>query len=104
MCHLQYKIQVLVAVFGLALSTLFMPSFAQSVSPGNQRFDPPRWTREDVTRQQKHSTATKEAVAAQQQSIDECRKLPVAEQSECITNARAAYRQEMETIRNRFRQ
>ena len=88
----------------LAVSFFSVSVAAQTLNTGTSLNEPARWTQEDVTRQHKISTATKEAVAAQQQSIDECKKLATTMQAECIANARVAYRQDMEAIRIKFNQ
>lgn len=76
---------------------------AQQVTSTYLQIEPARWTQEDVTVQQKYSTAFKEATNAQQQSIDECKALNAAPRNECIANARMAYNQDMAAIRLKFK-
>ena len=102
MCGQSIKIRLSLSCCMLALTLMSTQTIAQTSSSYTTRNDPARWTQEDVTRQQKLSTATKEAIAAQQQSIDECRKLPIAERTVCVANAHAAYRNDLAAIRLEF--
>ena len=64
--------------------------------------EPARWTQEDVTFEQKLSTATKEAVNAQQQSLDDCKVLAAAKTPACNAEARTNYKLDMDNISKRF--
>jgi len=87
----------------LAVSANVGTSYAQQVTTSYLLIEPARWTQEDVTVQQKYSTAFKEATNAQQQSIDECKALNTTQRNECIANARMAYNQDMAAIRLKFK-
>ena len=95
-------------VFAPTLKVLLIASIytgtvsAQQVTSSYIQNEPARWTQEDVTIQQQYSTALKEATNAQQQSIDECRKLNMSQISDCVANARLAYNQDMAAIRLKF--
>ena len=92
--------------FGLAFFVLTVtmntPSAAQSVQTYIQIEEPARWTQEDITPQQKLSTATKEAIAAQQQSIQNCQILDPTPRAACIALARITYKEDMAFIRTQF--
>ena len=92
--------------FGLAAFVLTASmttlSAAQPVQTYIQMEEPARWTQEDVTPQQKLTTATKEANAAQQQSIENCQTLDPAPRATCTALARTTYRDEMALIRAKF--
>lgn len=88
----------------IALGMLVCGTYAhaQSTVKTMMTQDPARWTQEDVTLAQKLSTARKEAVNAQQQSLDDCRSLPSARTAECRAEAHKNYQNDMADIRNRF--
>lgn len=88
----------------LLTASIATPSAAQSVQTYVQMEEPARWTQEDITPQQKLTTATKEAIAAQQQSIQNCQILDPAPRATCIALARTTYREEMALIRAHFAQ
>lgn len=87
----------------LLIASLFSVSTAQTVRTTTLMEEPARWTQEDVTEQQKQSTATKEAVAAQQESINHCQLLDPIQRAACIALARATYNEEMAAVRARFK-
>jgi hypothetical protein len=64
--------------------------------------EPARWTQEDVTTAQKMSTARKEAVNAQQSSIENCKMLAVAQQQACVMEARVNYQNDVAAMNKRF--
>ena len=64
--------------------------------------DPPRWTQEDVTPEEKRITAQKEARAAYQVELDICNIMHPSERPACIAQARADFQQEMADINARF--
>jgi hypothetical protein len=78
-------------------------SMAQTVQTSTLMVEPARWTQEDVTEQQKYSTATKESIAAQQESIDQCQILDPTQRPACIALARKTYSEEMAAIHARFK-
>lgn len=86
----------------LLAASIATPSTAQTVQSPLQMNEPARWTQEDITPQQKYSTATKEAIAAQQQSIQNCQLLDPLQRTTCITLARTTYKEEMTLIRSHF--
>jgi len=86
----------------LMIAAVVTPSTAQTVPTYIQMEEPVRWTQEDVTPQQKYTTATKEAIAAQQESIKNCQVLDPAERTTCVALARQTYREEMALIRAHF--
>ena len=90
---------VTIGVSVLACSTA---ANAQSYGTGTKMEEPARWMQEDVTFEQKLSTATKEAVNAQQQSLDDCKLLAAAKVTECNAEARMNYRKDMDDISKRF--
>jgi hypothetical protein len=57
--------------------------------------DPARWTQEDTTPEARFKTAKKEAGAALQEALVECRKLALAEQGDCMAQARGLYQTEL---------
>ncbi len=76
---------------------------AQQVTTTYMMVEPARWTQQDITIQQKYSTAFKEATNAQQQSIDECKALIPLQRNSCIADARMAYKQDMAAIQLKFK-
>ena len=64
--------------------------------------DPPRWTQEDITPEEKRITAQKEARAAYQVELDICKIMHPSERPACIAQARADFQQEMADIDARF--
>jgi len=66
--------------------------------------NPQRWTEPDVTPAQKLSTATKEAVNAHQQFLDECKSGSSAQYAACAAAVHQTYEQERADIRRRFPQ
>ncbi len=89
-------------VAALALLGIAAPLTAQTLVPGVNAPDPARWTQEDVTRQQKLSTAQKEAVAAQQATIDSCASKAMNERQACIAEARRYFAEDQAAIRRTF--
>lgn len=86
----------------LLIAAVATPSAGQTVQTYIQMEEPARWTQEDVTPQQKYTTATKESAAAQQESIKHCQVLDPAERTACVALARQTYREEMALIRAHF--
>ena len=64
--------------------------------------EPPRWTQEDVTPEEKRTTAEKEARAAYQVELDICNIMHPSERAACIAQARADFQQELRDISARF--
>ena len=89
-------------VTALTLLGVAAPLTAQTRVPGVNSPDPARWFQEDVTRQQKLSTAQKEATNAQQASIDACAAKQMNERQACIADARRNYAEDEAVIRRTF--
>ena len=87
----------------LLLASATSASIAQTVQTTILMEEPARWTQEDVTEQQKYITATKESIAAQQESIKNCQILDPTQRPACIALARSTYNEEMAAIRARFK-
>lgn len=85
------------------LASVASVSNAQTVQTTILMEEPARWTQEDVTEQQKYITATKESIAAQQESIKNCQILDPTQRPACIALARSTYSEEMAAIRARFK-
>ena len=89
-------------VVALLMSSIASLSSAQTAQTTVLMTEPARWTQEDVTPEQKHLTATKESIAAQQESIQNCEMLELGQRPACIALARKTYQEEMVLIRTRF--
>jgi hypothetical protein len=87
----------------ILIASVTFTSNAQTVQTTILMEEPARWTQEDVTEQQKYSTATKESIAAQQESIQNCQILDPTLRPACIALARKTYSEEMAAIRARFK-
>ena len=86
----------------LSLLCVAAPLAAQTLAPNVNASDPARWTQEDVTRAQKLSTAQKEAVNAQQATIQSCASQPVNTRPACVAEARMHYAEDEAAIRQTF--
>ena len=86
----------------LLMSSISSLSSAQTVQTTVLMTEPARWTQDDVTPEQKYLTATKESIAAQQESIQNCEMLELGQRLACIALARKTYQEEMAFIRTRF--
>ena len=86
----------------LLMSSIASPSSAQTAQTTVLLIEPARWTQEDVSPEQKYLTATKESIAAQQESIKNCEMLDPAQRPACVVLARKTYQEEMALIRTRF--
>jgi 3-hydroxyisobutyrate dehydrogenase-like beta-hydroxyacid dehydrogenase len=60
-----------------------------------QAGDPARWYVEDVTAEARLRTMKKEMGAAQDEAKRECKRMPAAQRSPCLQDARAAYLRDM---------
>lgn len=87
----------------ILLASATSVSIAQTSQTTILMEEPARWTQEDVTEQQKYITATKESIAAQQESIKNCQILDPTQRPACIALARSTYSEEMAAIRARFK-
>jgi hypothetical protein len=79
----------------LLMSSIAFTSAAQTAQTIVIVSEPARWTQEDVTPEQKYSTATKESIAAQHESIKNCEILDPTQRSACVALARKTYGEEM---------
>lgn len=86
----------------LVMSSIASTSVAQKAQTIVIVPEPARWTQEDVTPEQKYSTATKESIAAQHESVKNCEMLDPAQRPACVALARKTYSEEMALIRTRF--
>jgi len=86
----------------LSIACVALPLAAQTLVPGVNGPDPARWTQEDMTRAQKLSTAQKEAVNAQQASIDDCASKPMNTRQACVAQARMYFAEDEAAIRKTF--
>jgi hypothetical protein len=87
----------------LLIASVSSSSIAQTSQTTILMEEPARWTQEDVTEQQKYSTATKESIAAQHESIKNCQILDPTQRPACIALARSTYSEEMAAIHARFK-
>ena len=97
-------------MLGAVLSLFAPPSVAQRplppvpaiVWPDAVQSDPPRWSEEDVTPEQKFKTARAEALAAHQDAQNTCKTMPNEDQRLCLAQARVVFDADMQEIRQRF--
>lgn len=89
-------------LFVLAVSVSATTVMAQTATRPSSMPEPARWTQEDVTKEQKISTARKEAVAAQQSSIDACKLIGGSMYQACVTEARVNYQKDIAEMNKRF--
>jgi predicted small lipoprotein YifL len=64
--------------------------------------EPARWTQEDATPEQKFATARKEALAANQMALDECKTMIGDDKAKCEAQARLDLVLDMARIREKF--
>ncbi len=88
--------------FVLAVSASATTAMAQTAVQPVLMPEPARWTQEDVTTEQKISTARKEAVAAQQSSIDACKSTGGPTYQACVVEARVNYQNDISAMNKRF--
>ncbi len=102
--RIAYKNQVVSgAAAVLLMAAVSAPLGAQPLPVNAMTAEPARWTQEDVTSQQKFSTANKEAVAAQQQSLDACNAMVVSQRQTCVAQARMRYSEDMAALHSAFK-
>ena len=68
-----------------------------------QADSPARWYQEDTTPQARFRTLKKEAGAAQQEALSECKKLEYATRSACIKKARATFELDLDDARQQMK-
>jgi hypothetical protein len=64
---------------------------ASAAAPDATEKDEARWTTPDTTPQQRYETAKKEAIAAYQMLLEECRALSGKEKSDCTKEAKMSH-------------
>lgn len=64
--------------------------------------EPERWTKEDLTLDEQYSTARKEAMAAYQIAVDDCKLGDVSAQPDCLAKAKRDMETDMALIKARF--
>ncbi len=87
---------------GISLVIFMGATAAQPMSATRVAPDPLRWTQEDVTQAQKLSTATKEAVNAHAQFMNDCQSRSAAQYAACAAEVNKNYAFELAEIRRRF--
>jgi hypothetical protein len=91
----KYKHAVATVLVIAAFGGTVAPCFAQDPGTGagtNAEAnvgtkDPDRWFKEDVTAQARYQTSTKEAHAAYQEALKDCRTMKGSERSACLKEA-----------------
>jgi len=66
--------------------------------------DEARWTTPDTTPQQRYNTALKEATAAYQQALEDCKALKGRERADCIKEAKAGHDQDLAEAKKQLAQ
>lgn len=64
--------------------------------------DPARWTQEDATPEQKYATARKEALAANQMALDECKSMSGQDKTKCEAQAKLDLVLDLARIKEKF--
>lgn len=85
-------------IIGAAVCVLAMQTgWAQGLAPNNysQAGDPARWYQEDTTPRARFQTLKKEAGAAYQEALAECKKVERTTRAACMQEARAIFKQDM---------
>lgn len=100
--HAQPRLLVPVPLAPLSAQTSPAADTMGSSAQAQQAQEPERWTQEDITLEEQLGTAKKETMAAYQIAVDECKSLPLPEQTSCLAQAKTEMEKEMATIRNRF--
>jgi hypothetical protein len=83
----------ILAVSLLVASMSGLTAFAGDAEPTDK--DVARWSTPDTTPQQRYETSKKEAIAAYQQALGDCRALSGKEKSECTREAKSSYEQDL---------
>lgn len=87
---------------GISLTIYVGAAAAQPMSGASAGPDPLRWAQEDVTQAQKLSTATKEAVNAHAQFMNDCKSQSAARYAACVAEVNKNYESERAEIKRRF--
>lgn len=85
-----------------AQRNLPLPPPPTIIWPDDPPIDPPRWSQEDVTPEQKYQTARQEALAAHEIAQNQCKTLPMSDQALCLAQERLQSEQEMAQIKAKF--
>lgn len=64
--------------------------------------EPARWSKEDVTDEQKYATARKEAMAANQMALEECKSMSGDAKTKCEAQAKLDLVLDLARIREKF--
>ena len=89
-------------LIGTAVCTLAMQAgWAQGLAPdSNSRAgDPARWYQEDTTPRARFQTLKKEAGAAYQEALADCKRAERATRATCMREARALFEQDLAAAR-----
>jgi hypothetical protein len=82
-------------IFSLAILAASNGAMLLSSAQTTDDKDPARWYTEDTTPQAKYQTAKKEAGAALQESLAECKKMTGTVRAECMQEARSRFHADM---------
>lgn len=91
----------------LLCALLALPAFAMTsafAAEGAPEKDPAQWSTPDTTPQARYMTAKKEADAAHQAALGECRGLHGAEKTACTKEAQATYAQDLAAAKMELKQ
>ena len=92
------EVKVIVAA-AFACACAFAATAEEHVGRNLEKGEPARWFQPDDTPQKRAATATKEAKAALDESLKECRSQPAAERKSCEQQARDQYRLDIDSAR-----
>lgn len=90
------------AAMAVAIAIASGVAIADSTPAGAPAVDPPRWHTPDTTPEARYKTMKKEAGAAYQEALWECKKMAAAERSACQKTARDQYNQDLAVARRRM--
>lgn len=77
-------------------------AFAEATTSAEK--DPKQWSTPDATPQDRYETAKKEAAAAYQEALADCRSLRGAEKASCTKEAQAAYNKDLAAAKLELKQ
>ncbi|HEY5800323.1 MAG TPA: hypothetical protein VIT92_08875 [Burkholderiaceae bacterium] len=90
------------AAMATAVAIASSVALAQSRPQGAPVVDPPRWTTEDTTPEARYRTSKKEAGAAYQEALWECKKMAAGERGACLKQARDQYNLDLAEARTKL--
>jgi hypothetical protein len=90
------------AAMATAIAIASSVALADSTPAGAPKIDPPRWSMEDTTPEARYRTMKKEAGAAYQEALWDCKKMAASERSACQKAARDQYNQDLTVARRRM--